>query len=387
MSRITKRAVDALRPDAVINDSEIPGFYCRRRGDGPARYGLKYFIDGRRRRMTIGKHGAPWTPDQARKRALELRYLIDKGEDPAQDKAKAREGTPIREFAKQYERDHVLIYKKASTARTDAYNLKNHVVPRLGDIHIQKLTTADVARVHRALKDTPYGANRVVALVSHMCTKAEEWGYRENGPNPCAEIRFYPEDGRERFLTNEEMERLGKAIRAAHAAKRASVYTVNALFVIALTGARRGEILGLKWSEVDMQRGILFLGDSKTRKKPIVISEQTVEILKAIPRREGNPHVFCGKRTGQPLTNIDRPWRRIRKDAGLEDVRIHDLRHSFASVAAAQGSSLPILGSILGHHRVETTARYSHLADHPVRAVVGSTQDTIARHLIASTPG
>jgi integrase len=379
MTRLTKRIVDAVPVGSTVWDSELKGFGCRRRKSGAAFYVLKYRAGDRQRWLTIGEHGKPWTPDAARKRAAELFFEIRAGGDPAAKKVERREGLTVYEFADRYDRDWIELHKKPSSASSDRYNLKNHVRPKLGRILMAELDGEDVRRLHRTLKNKPTLANRVVALVSHMCTKAEEWGVRERNSNPCREVKFYREAKRDRYLTTEEMNRLGKALDAADGTT-VSTYAVNAIRLLAMTGARLGEVLNLQWRDVDLERKLLLLRDSKTGSKPVLLSDTEVALLNALPRKDDNPHVFCGKRNGSPLVNIQKPWRAIRDAAGLEDVRLHDLRHSFASVAANQGASLPMIGALLGHKQVQTTARYAHLAHDPTREVKDRTETILNRY-------
>jgi integrase len=210
-----------------------------------------------------------------------------------------------------------------------------------------------------------------------MFNVAEDWGLRPENSNPCRRIKKFKETPRERFLSPDELKRLGEALADADA-KGESPYVTAAIRLLLFTGARLNEILSLEWSHVDLKANLLRLPDSKTGAKTIALPAPAVEILSALPKQEGNPHVICGARDGAHLINLQKPWRRIRKAAGLEDVRLHDLRHSFASVAVAGGMSLPLIGSLLGHSQPATTQRYAHLADDPRRAAADAVASTIA---------
>jgi integrase len=246
---------------------------------------------------------------------------------------------------------------------------------------------------HRGLAAKPYAANRALALLSKAFNLAELWGWREDGSNPCRHIRKYAETKRKRFLSPKELAALGEALARAEAdgaltlppsAERAekrvpiAPAAIAAIRLLILTGARKDEIQSLRWDWVDMEGGRLNLPDSKTGEKAVPLGAAALAVLSVIPRVEGNPHVIVGGKPGAALVNLKDPWGAIREVAGLEDVRIHDLRHSFASVGAAGGLSLPIIGAILGHTQASTTQRYAHLSDDPLRAAATTIGDRIS---------
>jgi integrase len=192
---------------------------------------------------------------------------------------------------------------------------------------------------------------------------AEQQGLRPDNGNPCRRIERYRENRRERFLSPEEFARLGQALDDAERAGEHGLFVVAAIRLLILTGARLSEILTLKWSYVDAHRRALILPDSKTGAKTIPLNQPALDILAALPRLDSNPYVLPGQRHGQNLINLQKPWREIRDKAGLDDVRLHDLRHSFASMGVSVGGSLPVIGRVLGHSQAQTTARYAHVAD------------------------
>jgi integrase len=217
----------------------------------------------------------------------------------------------------------------------------------------------------------------LLALLSKFFNWCERHGYRPDGSNPCRHIEKYKEKRRERFLTPQELAQLGEALADSEEHETVSPFAIAAIRLLVLTGARLSEILTLQWSYVDFEHSLLRLPDSKTGQKVIYLNAPALQVLTDLPRLEGNPFVICGKREGARLINIQKPWRRIRKAAGLDDVRIHDLRHSFASIAAGSGQSLPVIGALLGHSQPQTTARYAHLSADPLRTA----NDAIGRRL------
>ncbi len=241
--------------------------------------------------------------------------------------------------------------------------------------------------LHHKLCDRPYQANRSLAVLSKMMNLAEQWGLRPDGTNPTRHVRKYRETKRERYLSTEELSRLGGTLTEAQAAETESPFALAAIALLVLTGARLTEILTLRWAEVDLDRQVLRLPDSKTGAKTIYLNDAATSLLRRMPRLSGNPYVIAGGKKGAHLVNLQKAWRRIRAGADLNDVRIHDLRHSFASVAAGAGLSLPVIGKLLGHTQPVTTARYAHLAADPVRAASNLIGDEIVSAMNGSRIG
>jgi len=266
------------------------------------------------------------------------------------------------------------------------------VLPELGTRQGDKVTTADLARLHIRMKKQPYQANRVLAVVGSLYTFASKRHLVSSGINPARGIDRYPEKGRERFLTAEELGRLGEAIREAetvglpytvdekkptakHAPKEAKRRTLidpfaaAAIRLLILTGARLREILKLEWQHVDLERGLLLLPDSKTGAKSIILNAPALAVLAGLKRL--GKHVVAGQTAGaadeKPRADLNRPWRSIAKRAGLAGLRIHDLRHTHASFGAGAGLGLPIIGKLLGHTKAATTQKYAHLDVDPLR--------------------
>jgi integrase len=370
-SKITKRAVDALRPSSdgqelVLWDSELAGFGVRIQRGTVKTYILRYRAGTGRgaplRKLTIGRHGSPWTPDQARAEAKRLLGLVAHGKDPAGARAAAKSAPTVADLAQRFLGEHVEAKRKASTAAEYRRLLGKIVLPALSKRKVVEVTRAEVAKLHHANRAAIYQANRTLAVLSKMFDLAERWGLRPDGSNPCRHVEKFSERKRERFLSADELGRLSDGL----AGYDGSPYCAAAIKMLVFTGARLGEILGLRWEWIDFERAEVRLPDSKTGAKTIHLPPPALAVLAELPRVEGNPHVIVGGVTGAPLVNLQKPWRAIREAAGLYDVRIHDLRHSFASIAAAGGMGLPIIGKMLGHTQAQTTQRYAHLASDPV---------------------
>ncbi len=218
-----------------------------------------------------------------------------------------------------------------------------------------------------------------------MLNLAESWGIRPDGSNPCRHVERYPEKRRERFLSAEELERLGRVLTEAEAEGAEPLSAIAAIRLLILTGCRVQEILGLRWEQVDFERRQIHFEESKTGQKAVAFGAAALELLSDLPRHEGNPHVIPGKKEGAHFVGMPKVWQRIRTRAGLEDVRLHDLRHSFASVGAGAGLSLPIIGKLLGHTQAATTQRYAHLAADPVREAADRVSAEIAAALNGQT--
>lgn len=389
--KLTKRAVDALKPSAkrfVVWDSEISGFGIRVAPSGRKSYVLKYRVGGGRsgrvRWAVIGTHGT-LTPDQARETARRWASDVAAGGDPAGAKADLRNAPTVSDLLDMYLSDHVDKKNKDSTARNAALLVDKVIRPALGKIKVADVSVGDVSRFHTANAKTPYQANRALSALSKAFALAENWGMRPAGSNPCSKVGRFKEQSRERFLSGAEFKRLGdvlalaerEPLRIAGADGKERLAQVNpqavrAIRLLIFTGARVGEILGLRWEYIDAGNGRANLPDSKTGKKVIQLPAPALEILAAAECPEdGKGYVIRGGNGADPevpLVNIKGPWGVIRQAAGLDGVRLHDLRHAFASIAVAGGFSLPMIGALLGHRETKTTQRYAHLADDPQRA-------------------
>ena len=380
MAKITKRSVDAAPPGAqeyFIWDEELKGFGLRVYPSGRKMYLAQFRADGRARRVNIGLHGAI-TAEDARTEAMKHLSTVRLGGDPASERDKRKSSPTMKEFGKRFLEEHVAVHCKPTTQAEYRRSVELFIIPKLGSRRMIDVSRADVVELHQSMKATPYQANRTLGVLSVMFTTAYIWGVRMEGVNPCWKVRRYKEEKRERYLTGEELARLGKVLRETNEEREAA----HCIQLLLLTGCRLSEIQKLKWEYVDLKAGALRLPDSKSGAKLVSIGQAAIDVFKTIPRREGNPYVITGLVEGQHLTDMQKPWRRLRHRAGLDGVRIHDLRHSFASDALQLGEDLTMIGKLLGHTQVQTTARYAHLKTAPIRAAADKVSAAIAAALL-----
>jgi integrase len=391
--KITKRAVDGLsaagRAEAVLWDTEVKGFGIRARSAGGKSYILHYRLGTGRgaplRKLTIGKHGSPWTPDMARAEAKRLLAEVAAGRDPAVARQADRKALTFGELIDLYLGEGVA-HKKPSTLKADRGRIEHHLRPLLGELRADRISRADVERMRNTVaagktaqkiedgEKRPSGsmakggkgvAAQCVTLVSAIFAFAIERGLCAD--NPARGVKKAPVRKVERFLSEAEIARLAAALDA-EAERTGNPYPSAAIKLLLLTGCRRGEIVNLCWEHVDFERDCLRLPDSKTGAKVVYLNAPARALLQELPRMARNRRVIPGMRVESASAAIDNVWPSVRTAAGLADVRLHDLRHSFASVAAAGGLSLPIIGALLGHKHSTTTARYAHLSADPLRA-------------------
>ena len=363
---ISRRTVENLsvEKDTVYWDRELPGFGVRVYATGSKVYVVQTRSKGQSRRVTIGRHGVI-TPEEARTRAALIISRIKSGR-PAVANA-APKGPTVAELAGRYLTEHVEVRLKASTARKVRRDIEKHILPSFGKCPIDRIGHERVAAYHSSLHETPAMANRMVETLSAMLSMAETWGLMARGGNPCPNVVRYKARRKERFLTEAEFQRLGRVLSELEAEGDILPRAAAALRLLMLTGCRCNEILKLRWDEVDLERNELRLRDSKTGPRTVPLSPAAARVLAGRPRDPENPCVIPGRLPGKPLRSIDRSWRKVRRRARLEDVRLHDLRHSFASRALALGEGLSMIGKLLGHKRIQTTARYAHLAEDSVK--------------------
>jgi integrase len=378
--RLTKRLVESHRSharDIILRDSEIKGFLCKITPRGHRVYMLYYRTkDGQERRPKIGVHGEI-TCDQARKIAQQWKAEVAAGSDPSAHKSASRQAPTVSQLCDRYLEEHAKGRKKPSSLRNDAQMIIRFIKPDLGARKVASGTVEDISRLHQRLRNTPYQANRLLALLAKMFSLAEAWGLRPNGSNPTRHVGKFREQKRQRYLTNEELERLGEVLEEAERNETEPPQIIAAIRLLLLTGCRLNEILALRWDQIDWDRGQLRFEDTKTGAQFRTVGAAVIEHLAQLPWRQSSPYVIPGRITGSHLVNLSKAWRRIRERAELNDVRIHDLRHTHASAAAGLGLSLPMIGKLLGHSQPATTARYAHLADDPVSLAATS----VAEHI------
>jgi integrase len=402
--RISKSTVDSLfcpggKDRDIVWDDKLKGFGVIVYPTGLKTYVAQYRKDGRSHRVVIGKHGR-LTPDEARKEAKALLGDVEKGANPAFERRTKREAPTLDKVAEGF-LAYAFAKKKTGTARGYHNALRLHILPQLGTKRLTKITHADVESLHASMSERRPQANRTLAVFSAVWSWAARHRHVDAASNPTKGVEKYRETARERYLTNDELLRLSDALTAAETTglpysvdqsnpkakhvpkpenrrRKFDRHSVAAIRLLTLTGARLREILDAKWEHVDLERGMIFLPDSKTGRKPIYLSAAAAAILSALPRIDGNPYVIPGEKTGQPRADLKRPWDAICEVAGLDGVRLHDLRHSFASVGAGASLGLPIIGKLLGHSQPSTTQRYAHLDADPMRRAVETIGSTIA---------
>ena len=379
--RLTDSLVRGLPSPAIGNrvtyDTEVKGFGVRVTAAGARAFVLNYRAERRERRLTIGSF-PDWSVKAAREQAKSLKRQIDVGADPMADRDQDRAAKSVAQLCDLFEAEY-LPTRRATTSEDYSSLMRLYIRPRFGKVTVTALRHAEIAALHREIaKRAPYRANRMLAVLSTMMGLAIKEGWRAD--NPTHGIERANEERRERFLSPAEISRLAAAL-ATHPEK----ISANAIRLLLLTGARRGEVLSATWDQFDTAAGAWTKPSAHTKqKKPhrIPLSAPALALLADMRHEavEGCPYVFpsakassqtrhVGGRPGfKPLTEIKRTWASVCKAAGVTDVRLHDLRHSYASVLASSGLSLHIVGALLGHTQPRTTARYAHLYDDALRA-------------------
>lgn len=381
MPKLTKRTVDALAPgeaDYFVWDTEIAGFAVRVMPSGAKTYQAQYRKGGRTRRVSLGRHGNI-TAEQARLKAREVMGLVAKGDNPAEEIAQHRRAPTVGALCDRFYKAHVLERCKPSTQAEYKRALELFIKPAIGAFKVVDVERKDVAELHHKHRAIPYQANRTLGVLSKMFNLAEVWGLRPDGSNPCRHVPKYREAKRERYLSLAELQRLGAVLSAAAEAGTETPYIIAAFRLLILTGCRLGEIQTLKWEYITPRH--IELPDSKTGARRIPLPPAARDVLTALPRVAGNPYVIAGKVEGRYATDFQYPWRRLRARAGLESVRIHDLRHTYASNAVSSGKPIQMVGRILGHTQLQTTMRYAHLADDAVNRAAEETAEQLSAAL------
>ncbi len=378
--RLSDKIAKALTPPAKGNrlhhDGELPGFALRVTAAGAKAFVLNYRIHGHERRMTIGAFPT-WSVSAARDRARELRREIDQGRDPLDERVAAREAPTIRDLWLEYESKH-LPSKRARSADDDRSMWRVYILPKLSARRVADIAHTDVDTLHAEISvEKRIRANRVIEVLRKAMNLAIRWGWRTD--NPCLGVQRNTEDKRERFLTEAEAARLDKALRDHK--ERSSC---DAIRLLLLTGARKSEVLRATWDMFDLDTGLWVKPASTTKQKKlhrVPISVDAISLLKAIKAEKRHEvYVFPGRRKplragaqepeDSPLADIKRTWSTVCVAAAIKGARIHDLRHTFASMVISDKNPLPVVGALLGHSQAQTTQRYAHLYDDPLRQAV-----------------
>ena len=383
MKTLSNRAVAKLtvEKDTVFWDRDLTGFGVRVYPTGSKVYVAQARGPEGPKRVAVGRHGVIHA-EEARKRAALVIARVKAGEEAVPEPMKPAGSPTVAELAERYLAEYVSVRCKPRTVKTLRSVVGRHIVLALGKMPISAVERKHVVELHQRLSATPAAANHAVRALSAMFRLAGEWGLAPEGMNPCRAIAEYPVGRRERFLTEAELDRLGRALDEVETEGRASASAVAAIRLLLLTGCRKSEILGLRWEEVALDEAELRLSDTKTGARVVSLSGPAVKLLAALPRLPGVPWVIPGRKPGAHLRKLDDAWQAVRSRAGLHDVRLHDLRHSFASRALALGEGLSMIGKLLGHARIETTSRYAHLARDSVRASAERVAASIAGDLL-----
>jgi integrase len=377
--KLTDAIVNQLKPAAstfIAWDSVLPGFGCRVTAHRKAFIFNYRTKAGRQRQLTIGSIPA-WSTSMARDEAKRLRQLVDQGFDPMGDIHELRAAPTMNDLADLYRETHL---PRKRSARGDERMLTNDILPKLGSAKVQDVTHTDIASLHRTIaKRAPIVANRVVSLLSTMFAIAIKHKMRTD--NPARGIERMPEDRRERYLSPDETARLMQTL------DRHPGPSADAIRLLLLTGSRRMEVLRATWSQFDLDAGVWVKPAAATKQGKlhrVPLGQAALEVLHRM-RAEADDRIARNRkmgriarvepflfpaikgRRGKPMSSLEGPWKMICTEAGLSDIRVHDLRHSFASILASGGASLPIIGAMLGHSQAATTARYAHLLDRPLR--------------------
>jgi integrase len=397
--KLTQSVVDGAKSEAsryTLTDTSIPGSWLVVERNGRKTFKFRYRVGGGRgatvREPKIGDASAMRT-EKARAVAADWHADVAKGGDPSGVRQAQRAAPTMADLFERYMSDHALPHKRASSVAADQQQIAKYLLPAFGRRKVAEVTRADIDRFHKSHCAKPYRANRCLALLSKAFTLAEVWHWRPDGSNPCRHVKKFAEAKRSRFLSNDELARLGETLRfaefegsltlPAEAGKRKAPervpitrWAIAAIRLLIFTGARKGEILSLQWSKVNRSTGTatVYPKEAPTVKgkaageKTVMLSPAALEVLASLPQSVDNCYVIQGGKPGTALVNLKDPWLAIREHARLDGVRVHDLRHSFASVGAAIGASLPIIGALLGHRQNSATARYAHLHSDPLQS-------------------
>lgn len=372
--KLTKTVVDgavSAEKDYELRDSAVPGFLCKITPAGRKVFMVQYRTNsGERRKPSIGQFGE-LTVDQARSLAQDLLAEVRRGNDPSAAKSAGRQAPTMKELCEQFIKEYSTKHNKPSTVESYQGYIDRHIIPHLGKIKVPDLTRADVSALHRKMELVPITANRALACIRKMCNLAEVWGYRPDGSNPCRHVSKYPEKGKTRFISDEELARLWAYLDRAEVE---GLEHPTLILVIRLQfefAARRSEILLLEWKWVDFENRRVVWPDSKTGDMSKPMSQEAYQLLAAAHRPEGSLYVCPGLFDGSgPMTEntYSNAWRRILQRAGVPHVGTHGIRHRAATDIANSGVPVKVGMALTAHKTVAMFMRYVHTEDDPVRA-------------------
>ena len=404
---LVRRSSAAEHPQLFLWDAELKGFALRITNKGAKSFVLDYRVGGRQRRITIGSY-PDWSVQAARKEAGDLKRLVDKGEDPMGERHAHRATPTMDDLWLRYQQNH--LPRKAARSQVDERSMwEKLILPELGKLKITEISHDQVEFLHRKItkeRGTPIRANRTIEVLRKAFNLAIRWEWCES--NPASGIQKNGEEKRERFLSPEELARLSIAL-----ATHGEPVSANAILLLMLTGARKSEVLNATWSMFDLDKGVWIKPSADTKQRRdhrVPLSAAALTLLRGIKKTAASVYVFPGKAANQPLTDIKHSWASVCIKAGLcievekrnrygkvmkdkegrsvmswkPDVRIHDLRHSFASLLVSGGASLPMIGAMLGHSQVQTTQRYAHLYDEPLRGAANHVGNAIGAAVAAN---
>ena len=386
--RLTQEHLSRLKSpakgEATTWCGSLPRFGVRMRaGSKRKTFLIKYrTAEGRQRKMTLGDWPA-LSVDEARRMARQHLGDVERGNDPAEDSQRDRSAPTMADLAQAF-LETKASKKSEASLRDDRSRWDSIILPVLGRRHVKDVTSREIEALHQSRASTPYRANRVLALLSTAFGLAVRWGWRND--NPVIGIERFHEEKRERYLKTDELTSLTEILRN-HPNRRSA----NAVLLLAMTGARRREVLAAEWDQFDLPNGIWTKPSSHTKQKKLhrVPISGPARLLLAEMRKDADassvesPFLFPGDAEGKPLQDVKRFWNSVCRQAGLDDFRLHDLRHQYASILASSGQSLAIVGRLLGHTQPATTARYAHLFDDPLREAT----DRVGAHFAATEQG
>jgi integrase len=362
--KLVRALVAPIAGNQITYDSIVSGFGVRITAGGAIAFILNYRVkaSGLERRYTIGSY-PDWNTVAAREEAKRLKREVDSGGDPLGEVKASRDAPTVADLCHRFEAEHVEKLRKRTQADYRGI-IRNDIVPVLGKLKVAAVDFEHVERLHRKISERArIRANRTLAVASKMFALAIKWRLRPD--NPCKGVERNREDARKRYLKPDELERLTKAL-AEHPNKDAA----DVFRLLLLTGARSGEVLGATWDQFDLEKGVWIKPATATKQKErheVPLNAPARQLLaRRLSKRDTSPWVFPGRR-GQHRIKLDDSWQLICQAAGITGLRIHDLRHSYASTLVGAGFSLPTIGALLGHSQWQTTARYAHLLDDPLR--------------------